>query len=142
MSAAGPSQRAWEPTPLLTAPDTHPDANWAILRKSDNQPVHYFTRNTREEAQDTFMRVVGSAYHLYRLAPVTPRTRQQTEPAQSQGEFTGQWNVSIDGQVVTQVQAATQGEANGRAREWVTRQGSEFMSQHQGGEVTVTPVYA
>jgi len=282
VSAAGPSQRAWEPTPLLTAPDTHPDANWAILRKSDNQPVHYFTRNTREEAQDTFMRVVGSAYHLYRLAPVTPRTSQSQETpvpgstvdlqrqrtaaqdqryiapennpdanwaiirrsdgeiilyfyrndresaenymkrsvsgndwmytiipiqprnrdpndvgegnnfeivdnkgavvhrfradsfrlaqerfneliigtdrlrhdlrrarstennnprvGQQQGEFTGQWNVSIDGQVVTQVQAATQGEANGRAREWVTRQSSEFMRQHQGGEVTVTPI--
>ena len=284
VSAAGPSQRAWEPTPLLTAPDTHPDANWAILRKSDNQPVHYFTRNTREEAQDTFMRVVGSAYHLYRLAPVTPRTSQSQETpvpgstvdlqrqrtaaqdqryiapennpdanwaiirrsdgeiilyfyrndresaenymkrsvsgndwmytiipiqprnrdpndvgegnnfeivdnkgavvhrfradsfrlaqerfneliigtdrlrhdlrrarstennnprvGQQQGEFTGQWNVSIDGQVVTQVQAATQGQANAAAHRWVSSQSNDFMNQHQGGEVTVTPVYA
>ena len=112
------------------------------MRKVDNQPVHYFTRNTRQEAEQTFLAIVQSAEHLYRLVPVTPRTSQSTQPAQPQGQFTGEWNVSIDGQVVTRVRAATQGEANGRAREWVTRQGPDFLRQHQGGEVTVTPVYA
>jgi hypothetical protein len=206
VSAAGPSQPAFGSAPTLTffAPDTYPDANWAILRRVDNQPVHYFTRNTRQEAEETFSRVVGSAEHLYRLVPVTPRTSSQPDriwdvfvddeivtqvrastsleasnlagdwvseqpdewheryngevtvrPAataggvsdqqprrasQQQGEFTGRWNVSIDGEVVTQVQAATQGEANARAREWVSRQDPYFLRIHQGGEVTVTPI--
>ena len=103
--------------------------------------VHRFRADSFRLAQERFNElIIGTDRLRHDLRRARSTENNNPRVGQQQGEFTGQWNVSIDGQVVTQVQAATQGEANGRAREWVTRQSSEFMRQHQGGEVTVTPI--
>jgi hypothetical protein len=65
-------------------------------------------------------------------------------PAQQpqQQTFTGYWDVMMGDQVVFRVQAETQGEANNKAREWVSRTSPEFRQDHQGQEMSVVPRYA
>lgn len=67
--------------------------------------------------------------------------RRAGNTTQARQIFTGYWDVRIDNEVVFRVQAETQGEANNKAREWLSQRSPEFRQQHQGGEVTVTPRY-
>jgi hypothetical protein len=64
-----------------------------------------------------------------------------TTPGQGQQRFTGYWDVRMGDEVVFRVQAETQGEANQKAREWLTQRSPEFRQEHQGREVSVTPRY-
>jgi len=100
--------------PQLTAPETQPDANWAVVRQHDGRPVNYFTRNTPEEAQTEFERLTMGDVWTYELVPVQPRSSfvpprssdilqgstQDLQQQRSQGGFTGSWKIIINGEVV------------------------------------------
>ena len=53
----------------LIAPETQPDANWAMVRIADQQPVQYFIANTQAEAE----RMILGSEHIYNVVPVRPR---------------------------------------------------------------------
>jgi len=143
--------------PQLTAPETQPDANWAVVRQHDGRPVNYFTRNTPEEAETEFDYLTSGDVWTYELVPVQPRSsfrpprsldilQGNTPPPQqqrSQSEFTGEWSVLINGQEVTRLMGIgnVQADANGIARDWVLqqiRQGQ--LNPVQGAEIEVVPV--
>jgi hypothetical protein len=101
-------------TPTLTAPETQPDANWAVVRQHDGRPVGYFTRNTRDEAEQEFDRITMGDAWTYELRPVQPRnsfrpprsssvlqgSTQDLQQQRSQGYFTGSWKILVDGEEV------------------------------------------
>jgi hypothetical protein len=143
--------------PQLTAPDTQPDANWAVVRQHDGRPVNYFTRNTPEEAQTEFERFTMGDVWTYELVPVQPRSsfrpprsldilQGNTPPPQqqrSQGEFTGEWSVLINGQEVTRLMGIgnVQADANDIARDWILQQIRQGrLNPVQGAEIEVVPV--
>ncbi len=64
-----------------------------------------------------------------------------TTPGQGQQRFTGYWDVKMGDEVVFRVQAETQGEANQKAREWLSQRSPEFRQEYQGREASVTPRY-
>jgi hypothetical protein len=58
-------------TPTLTAPETEPDANYAIVDRTNNQVVQWLIRNTRAEAERELQ---GTGLeHLYSVVEVQPR---------------------------------------------------------------------
>jgi len=153
-------------TPTLTAPETQPDANWAMVRIVDQQPVEYFTLNTRREAE-RLLQAAGLA-HLYNMVPVRPRTSstplpgntqdlQQrraaaAEPAERSDQwwdqptgtsgFTGTWRVMIDGEEVHRFSGVgnVQADANRVGQRWVLdqiRQG--LLNPVPGASVEVVP---
>jgi hypothetical protein len=83
--------------PQLTAPETQPDANWAVVRQRDGRPVNYFTRNTPEEAQTEFDRITMGDAWTYELVPVQPRS--SFVPPRSldmlQSGSTGNWGLWV-----------------------------------------------
>jgi hypothetical protein len=116
----------------MTAPESDPDANFAIIRSSDNAVINYFIRNTRQEAEDAFTRWLSSqglAASLIRHSPSAPyyliaiRPRSAPESRVDHGQFTGRWNIVTDqNQVIhTFGGVTTQAEANAHARQWLER---------------------
>jgi hypothetical protein len=72
----------------LTAPETQPDANWAVIRSVDGYPVMYDTFNTPEEATDWFDLVAGAAKaNTFELVPVQPQPRSSSLPPRSLDEM-------------------------------------------------------
>ena len=74
------------PSLNLTAPESNPDANYAIIRNSDNAVIEYYTRNTPTEALQGYMRWLGTIGNdierysrMYRFEPVTPRSSSSLE---------------------------------------------------------------
>jgi hypothetical protein len=116
----------------MTAPESDPDANFAVIRSSDNAVINYFTRNTRQEAEDAFTRWLSSqglAASLIRHSESPPyyliaiRPRSAPESRADHGQFTGRWNIVTDqNQVIhTFGGVSTQAEANAHARQWLER---------------------
>lgn len=149
-------------TPIARQPEfQEPNANrgdltprgpgpWEIYRLSDGASARDLSQTNRTAAETEARNALGLRGEAPELYGV--RTRQQgstgdtpartaTVPGQAQQRFTGFWDVKIGDEVVFRVQAETQGEANNKAREWVSQRSPEFRQQHQGGEVTVTPRY-
>jgi hypothetical protein len=83
--------------PQLTAPETQPDANWAVVRQHDGRPVNYFTRNTPAEAETEFDRLTMGDAWTYELVPVQPRS--SFIPPRSldilQSGSTGNWGIWV-----------------------------------------------
>jgi len=121
---------------------------WEIYRISDGSRVRVLDHTNRMAAEQEARTALGLRAEAPELYGV--RTRQQadtalartaTVPGQAQQRFTGYWDVKIGDEVVFRVQAETQGEANQKARAWILQRSPEFIRQHEGGEVTVTPRY-
>ena len=150
--------------PVLTAPETDPDANWALVRIQDQQPVQYFIANTRQEAE----RMIQGSEHIYTVRPVQPRTsagpipgstldlqRQRAAAAQPEGAsnlwwdqptgtggFTGTWRVLIDGEEVHRFGGVgnVQADANRIAQQWILDQIRRgLLSPQEGASVEVVP---
>lgn len=112
----------------MTAPENDPDANYAIIRSSDNAVIVYFTRNTRAEAERSFTQwlasigITGDTTHPYYLIAVRPR--RDSESRANDGAWTGRWNiVTAQGQVLHTFGGvgSSQADANAHAREWLER---------------------
>jgi Putative amidoligase enzyme len=126
----------------------HGPGPWEIYRISDGSSVRHLDHTNRMAAEQEARTALGLRAEAPELYGV--RTRQQadtapartaTVPGQAQQRFTGHWDVKIGDEVVFRVQAETQGEANQKARAWILQRSPEFIRQHEGGEVTVTPRY-
>ena len=116
----------------MTAPESDPDANFAVIRSSDNAVINYFTRNTRQEADQAFTRWLASqglAASLIQHSESPPyyliaiRPRSAPESRADHGFWTGRWNiVTYQNQVIhTFGGVTTQAEANAHARQWLER---------------------
>ena len=64
--------------------------------------------------------------------------RTVAAPAAPAGEQ--RWKLMMNNEQVFVVTAATQGEANRKANEWLLARSSEFLRDHQGQEVEVVPM--
>jgi hypothetical protein len=64
--------------------------------------------------------------------------RTVAAPAPAAGEQ--RWKLMMNNEQVFVVTAATQGEANRKANEWLLARSSEFLRDHQGQEVEVVPM--
>jgi Putative amidoligase enzyme len=126
----------------------HGPGPWEIYRISDGSSVRHLDHTNRMAAEQEARTALGLRAEAPELYGV--RTRQQadttpartaTVPGQAQQRFTGHWDVKIGDEVVFRVQAETQSEANQKARAWILQRSPEFIRQHEGGEVTVTPRY-
>jgi hypothetical protein len=143
--------------PQLTAPETQPDANWAVVRQRDGRPVYYFIRNTPEEAQTAFDILSMGDSWTYELVPVQPRSSfvpprsldilqgstQDLQQRRSQGGFTGSWRITIDGEEVHRFSGVgnVQANANDVGQQWVLnaiRQGR--LNPAPGAEIDVLPI--
>jgi hypothetical protein len=146
--------------PQLIAPETQPDANWAMIRRTDGRPVVYFTRNTPAEAEAAFDHITAGTpggSQAYELVPVQPRSSfvpprslgmlqgstQDLQQQRSQGGFTGAWRITIDGEEVHRFGGVgnVQSEANNVGRQWVLnaiRQG--LLNPAPGAEIDVLPI--
>lgn len=155
---SGPSQSAWAPPPpdtstgafsqeqlprrqdgSMTAPENDPDANFAIIRSSDNAVITYFTRNTRQEAEQAFTRWLSSqglASSLMRHSNSPPyyiieiRPRSAPESRASSGGFTGTWLIKDhNGRVLHRFSGVgnVQADANHYAINWL-RQNPHHLS--------------
>lgn len=129
------------PSLNLTAPESNPDANYAIIRNSDNTVIEYYTRNTPTEALQGYMRWLGTMGNdterlsrMYRFEPVTPRSSLQSQSVQ--------WRILVDGEEVHRFwNRNVQSDANTAARQWVLDQIRRgFLWPTAGAEVEVVPV--
>jgi hypothetical protein len=122
----------------MTAPESDPDANFAVIRSSDNAVINYFTRNTRQEADRAFaiyLTTQGLATSTTQAASlmqhpeslpyyiIAIRPRSAPESRADHGFWTGRWNIVTDqNQVIhTFGGVTTQAEANAHARQWLER---------------------
>jgi hypothetical protein len=150
-----PAQQSQEPSNTQSNLTPRGPGPWEIYRLSDNSSVRELSNTDRTAAGEEARRALGLRGEAPELYGV--RTRQQQMqpgdivapglgevPAQQpqQQTFTGYWDVMMGDQVVFRVQAETQGEANNKAREWVSRTSPEFRQDHQGQEMSVVPRYA
>ena len=112
----------------MTAPESDPDANFAVIRSSDNAVINYFTRNTRVEADQAFTRwlasqgLAGNPSPGYYLIAIRPR--RDSESRANDGTWTGRWNIVTDqGQVLHTFGGIgnSQADANAHARQWLER---------------------
>ena len=125
----------------MTAPESNPDANYAIMRSSDNAVIVYFTRNTRAEAERSFTQwlasqgLAGATTHPYYLIAIRPRRDAESRANdvavanQPSGRWTGRWKiVSPEGQVIHTFGGIgnAQSDANRVAIEWL-RQNPRHM---------------
>jgi len=117
----------------MTAPESDPDANFAVIRSSDNAVINYFTRNTRQDAEDSFywwlasQGLAGDTTHPYYLIAVRPR--RDSDSRANAGTWTGRWNIlSPEGQVIHTFGGigSAQSDANRVAIEWL-RQNPRHM---------------
>lgn len=122
----------------MTAPESDPDANFAVIRSSDNAVINYFTRNTRQEADRAFaiyLTTQGLATSTTQAASliqhpeslpyyiIAIRPRSAPESRADHGFWTGRWNIVTDqNQVIhTFGGVSTQADANAHARQWLER---------------------
>ena len=124
--------------PKLIAPETQPDANWAVVRQHDGRPVNYFTRNTPEEAETEFDRLTMGDVWTYELVPVQPRS--SFVPPRSldvlQGSRTSGSSYEIvdrrSGHIVFLFGANTEQEAWGKFEDWLTNAGHPTDTEYYG----------
>ena len=109
--------------PKLIAPETQPDANWALVRMADQQPVQYFIANTPAEAE---RRAEGYG-HIYAAVPVRPRTT-----AQLSGSSDYEIVDRRSGQIVFSFSADTQQEAWRKFEDWLTAAGQPTDTEYYG----------
>lgn len=131
----------------MTAPESDPDANYAIIRSSDSAVIIYFTRNTRAEAERSFTQwlasqgITGDTTHPYYLIAVRPR--RDPESQANDGTWTGRWNIVTDqGQVLHTFGGvgSSQADANAHAREWLERNRRLAQSAAGGSLLGLTVV--
>jgi len=132
----------------MTAPESDPDANFAVIRSSDNAVINYFTRNTRVEADQAFTRwlasqgLAGNPSPGYYLIAIRPR--RDSESRANDGTWTGRWNIVTDqGRVLHTFGGIgnSQADANAHARQWLERN-SRLARSAAGGSLlglTVVP---
>ena len=123
-----PNQQPRRTNGSLSAPDSNPDANWAIIRAADNAVIEYFTRNTQQEAEQAFARWrqhTGVGENQFYMISINTRSSQSANPpAQPSGTWTGRWNiVTAQGQVIHTFGGVgnSQADANAHARQWLER---------------------
>jgi len=117
----------------MTAPESDPDANFAIIRNTDNAVITYLTRNTRQEAErsfDQWLRLQGAdlTQHPYYLIAVRPRSSQDSE-ASGRG-FTGTWSIQDpSGRVIHRFFSGwVQSDANRYATNWLGQNPEHIQS--------------
>lgn len=132
------------PSLNLIAPELNPDANYAIIRNSDNAVIEYFTRNTPAEAQQALQSTIRQLFPdhdterisrmYYRVEPVTPRSSLQPQSIQ--------WRILVGGEEVHRFwNRNNQGEANIAAGAWARDQIRRgLLSPAEGADVEVVPV--
>jgi hypothetical protein len=131
----------------MTAPETDPDANYAIIRSSDNAVILYFTRNTRAEAERSFSRwlasqgLAGDTTHPYYLIAIRPR--RDSESQANDGTWTGRWNIVTDqGRILHTFGGIgnSQADANAHASQWLERNRRLAQSATGGSLLGLTVV--
>jgi hypothetical protein len=131
----------------MTAPESDPDANFAVIRSSDNAVINYFTRNTRQEADQAFTRwlasqgLAGNPSPGYYLIAIRPR--RDSESRANDGTWTGRWNIVTDqGQVLHTFGGVgnSQADANAHARQWLERNRRLAQSTAGGSLLGLTVV--
>jgi hypothetical protein len=133
----------------MTAPESDPDANYAIIRSIDNAPIVYFTRNTRQEADEAFTIWLSartrrpasdpeSGYYLIAIRP-----RRDSESRANDGTWTGRWNIVTDqGRVLHTFGGVgnSQADANAHAQQWLERNRRLAQSAAGGSLLGLTVV--
>jgi hypothetical protein len=131
----------------MTAPESDPDANFAVIRSSDNAVINYFTRNTRVEADQAFTRwlasqgLAGNPSPGYYLIAIRPR--RDSESRANDGTWTGRWNIVTDqGRVLHTFGGIgnSQADANAHARQWLERNRRLAQSAAGGSLLGLTVV--
>lgn len=133
--------------PILAAPESDPDANWAIVRNSDDAIIAYFTRNTPAEAEadfNTWLYSLGSDTNIrtyYRLEPVRPRSSSSSTRTTDPSNISGWRIVLANGEEVHRGTntGISQQEAESRAASWLYNNGYGVLSS-AAGEYTVEPI--
>lgn len=131
--------------PTLNGRPSNPDGNYVIVDTADEQtPVYRYMAANGNDALLVLRQWIsanpGTQWN-FKFDPTQLMGQPRAQSARGQQRFTGQWDVKVGDVVVFRVQAETQGEANNKAREWLSQRSPEFRQEHQGGEVTVTPRY-
>ena len=125
----------------MTAPESDPDANYAIIRSSDDAVIVYFTRNTRAEAERSFTQwlasigITGDRAHPYYLIAIRPGV---SSLASGSSEFSGEWAIrDQEGRILHTFGGVgnVQQDANYHALRWLTQNGYGHTT-----EVTVEPI--
>lgn len=130
---------AQSPSLNLTAPTWYPDANYAIVRNSDQAVIEYFIRNTPAEAQAAYTRWLnnmGAGSSFYTLIPLTPRP---SSAEQTNQDIVG-WRVLLStGEEVHRGNnpGIDQQEATQRAAAWLRNNGYGVA----GEGFRVEPIY-
>ena len=128
---------------------------WEIYRISNGESVRALSNTARGAAEVEARTALGLRAEAPELYGVRTRqqasdivapglgepTRTRTVPGQQQQVFTGQWDVRLGGEIVFRVYGETQGVANQAAREWLLGRSREFLRDHEGQELEVTPRY-
>jgi len=133
--------------PILAAPESNPDANWAIVRNSDDAIIEYFTRNTPAEAETAFNRWIESLdadnniRTNYRLEPVRPRGSASSTRTTDPSDISGWRIVLANGEEVHQGTntGISQQEAESRAASWLYNNGYGVLSS-AAGDYRVEPI--
>ena len=133
--------------PILAAPESNPDANWAIVRNSDDAVIDYFTRNTPAEAETAFNRWIESLdadnniRTNYRLEPVRPRSSARSTRTTDPGDISGWRIVLANGEEVHRGTntGISQQEAESRAASWLYNNGYGVLSS-AAGDYRVEPI--
>jgi hypothetical protein len=127
--------------PQLTAPETQPDANWAVVMRTSGRPVNYFTANTPEEAQTEFDRITGGNDWTYELVSVQPR--RGFRPPRSldilQGGYTGNWGVwasDLDRFVTIGNAGPRRFETEADAQAWI----QDYNARHPGSRLVAREI--
>ena len=133
--------------PILAAPESNPDANWAIVRNSDDAIIEYFTRNTPAEAETAFNRWIESLdadnniRTNYRLEPVRPRGSASSTRTTNTNDISGWRIVLANGEEVHRGTntGISQQEAESRAASWLYNNGYGVLSS-AAGDYRVEPI--
>jgi hypothetical protein len=92
----------------------------------------------KREARDAAAKEWGLS--LEQRMSITGADITPLKPFQNSPGGIGNWAILANGVQVFRVTASNQGEANQKAREWLSGTSSEFRREHQGQEFDVVPV--
>jgi hypothetical protein len=144
--------------------DEGPGQQYKIIRMSDRSLLTVVRASSQQEAEAKAAQVFrfnGLDPDLYDVFPAQPPAAQVQPQAPMGGqnyprtpdqpatrsmvpgrELVG-WEIRMGGQPVHTLSGIgnNQGDANRIAQQWILRQGSSFLRQHQGQEVEVVPVW-
>lgn len=94
----------------------------------------------KEEARAVAAKEWGLQFS--QMMKIGPTDVTMIKPFKDSPGGVGNWAIMVNGVQVFRVSAATQGEANQKAREWLASASPEFREAHRGAGVHVVPVTA